>query len=149
MSTQTTSIPLPARWLGFGGLVPFGTLAAASVLDPTGSARWSFALLAYGAVILSFVGALHWGFATLWPSCSATGRGWLMAWSVIPALGAWIALVLPVTTGLGLLCVLFVAHYLRDVQLARDHALPDWYLRLRRPLTVGAVICLGSIAIAL
>lgn len=149
MSANTSSIPPPARWLGFGGLIPFFFLAAASLLDPPRAARWSFALLAYGAVILSFVGALHWGFATLWQSHSDTYRGRLMAWSVIPALGAWIALVLPLEAGLGLLCVLFVAHYLCDLNLSRNREVPAWYLRLRAPLTLGAVVSLATVAFTL
>jgi hypothetical protein len=149
MTAVTAPIPLPARWLGFGGLVPFVTLAGASLLDPAHAERWSFALLAYAAVILSFVGALHWGFATLWQSSSPECRARLMGWSVVPALGAWISLLLTTGMGLGLLCVLFVAHYLRDVQLARTHELPDWYLRLRLRLTVGAVPCLAGVAIVL
>lgn len=149
MNSATTTIPLPARWLGFGGLIPFFALSAAGLLDPTHAQRWSFALLAYGAVILSFVGALHWGFATLWHQHPADRRARMMAWSVVPALGAWLALLLPQTLGLGLLGVLFIVHYLFDVALTLREDLPAWYLRLRAPLTVGAVISLTVAAITL
>lgn len=149
MSSMTKAIPLPARWLGFGGLVPFFALTAACLLNPAQAARWSFALLAYGAVILSFVGALHWGFATLWQDHPASHRARMMAWSVVPALGAWLALLLPQTLGLGLLSTLFIVHYLFDVAVTRQGNLPVWYLRLRAPLTSGAVISLTVAAITL
>ncbi len=149
MNTLTHSMPQPARWLGFGGLVPFCSLAAASLLDPSHASRWAFALLAYGAVILSFVGALHWGFATVWQSESAGRRARMMYWSVVPALGAWVALLLPPQAGAGVLSVLFVVHYLFDVALARRGQLPSWYLRLRTPLTIGAVASLATAAITL
>jgi hypothetical protein len=146
MNSMPSSIPLPARLLGFGGLIPFFVLAGASLIDTAQAGRWAFALLAYGAVILSFVGALHWGFATLWQCHSTSYRARLMSWSVVPALGAWIALVMPTVAGLGLLCALFVAHHASDLLLARNRELPAWYLRLRTPLTLGAVASLAIVA---
>ena len=50
-------------WLGYGGLIPFLALTPASLLDHQHGAVWSDALYAYGAIILSFIGALHWGLA--------------------------------------------------------------------------------------
>ena len=53
--------PLSSR-LGYLGLIPFVSLAAAAVFAPT-SLRGlaSDALLAYGATILSFLGGIYWG----------------------------------------------------------------------------------------
>jgi hypothetical protein len=47
---------------------PFVALAAAGLLDPQRSAIWQRLALHYGAVILSFVGALHWGCAMIAPA---------------------------------------------------------------------------------
>ena len=58
-------MPQIARLLGYGGLIPFAALAALA-LGSSQSAAWIHALIAYGAVILSFVGALHWAFGMLW-----------------------------------------------------------------------------------
>lgn len=66
-----------------------------------------------------------------------------MAWSVVPALAAWAALLLPALPATGLLCALFIAHYLRDMRAVRVLELPRWYLRLRTPLTLGAVLSLA------
>jgi len=81
--THTPAQPLPATpsgptppavaWLGYGGLLPFLALAATGLWAP-GTPWWSAALLAYGAVILSFVGALHWGFAMAQSGLSASER---------------------------------------------------------------------------
>lgn len=56
-------IPPLTRLLGFAGLLPFLAAALGAWAGPEawrGAALW--ALAAYGAVILSFLGAVHWGF---------------------------------------------------------------------------------------
>ena len=45
--------------LAYAGLIPFLALLAASWLDTQRSGVWQQLSLQYGAVILSFVGALH------------------------------------------------------------------------------------------
>jgi len=71
MQTNLSSPTLTARAIGYAGLIPFIGLSAMSVLwrDIHHSAVL-FSLLAYGATIISFLGAIHWGlaiqFITLW-----------------------------------------------------------------------------------
>lgn len=138
-----TPIPLPraVAWLGYGGLVPFVALATACVLGVEPRAA-SQALLAYGAVILSFVGALHWAFAMLWPELPATRRVFMYAWSTVPALLAWPALLIEPRTGSVILVAGFALHYLQDRRLAALGTLPAWYLPLRLQLSTVAVVCL-------
>ena len=62
------ALPRSAAWLGFGGLLPFIGLALTAFVDRHHGIVWADALVAYGAVILSFVGALHWGFAMALPA---------------------------------------------------------------------------------
>jgi len=71
-----------AAWLGYGGLIPFIVLAPASLLDHHHGWTWSDALYGYGAIILSFVGALHWGFRD-----ERTG-GWKRAGACAASCGA-------------------------------------------------------------
>lgn len=149
MNTAGTSMPPLARWLGFGGLIPFVGLAALVLADAANAVRWSFVLLNYGAVIVSFVGALHWGFAMLWPQPTAALRTRLMVWSVVPALGAWVALLLPTAIGLAVLAGLLVVHFGFDLGLRHFRVLPAWYPRLRSLLTLGAVLSLLAAAVAL
>ena len=55
---------LSPRMLGFGGLIPFVVLAALTLIGPEGWKDWvSRGLIAYGAVILSFLGGITWGVA--------------------------------------------------------------------------------------
>ena len=63
MSEKQCPIPIWPRWLGAGGALPFLILGVLSWVDWQAQAQVQFAVLAYGACILSFVGALHWGFA--------------------------------------------------------------------------------------
>ena len=58
----STNAIMVARMLGYGGLLPFLFLAGAVVLGirlPLAPAP--SLLVGYGAIILSFIGALHWG----------------------------------------------------------------------------------------
>lgn len=142
----STSSPRPAvvTWLGYGGLLPFLILATASVAWPAWRAAWwTPALVGYGAVILSFVGALHWAFAMTVQGLPPSQRTWRYVWSVVPALVAWPALLLPLPWAGALLIAGFAAHLAQDLQLKRSTALPAWYLRLRMQLTAVACLCLA------
>ena len=129
-----------ARWLGYAGLIPFFSLALLSLTAPASLAQWATqALMAYGAVILSFVGALHWA-RGLDSSDAATSAG-LLTVSVMPALVAWLALLLPVAFGLVLLAAGFALLYAYDRNAWRWRS---WFLSMRSHLTAGAV---GSLMI--
>ena len=136
-------IPRAAFWLGTTGLVPFVVLTSALYAMP-GSANpvlvvW---LSAYSAVILSFVGAVHWGVAMTHQHMREADRALFMAWSVVPALAAWASLLLPAKTGLLLMASTFAVHYAADRQLAQRFGLPAWYLKLRGGLTAMVALCL-------
>jgi hypothetical protein len=70
---------------------------AAFLLDHHHGLLWSDALIGYGAVILSFVGALHWAFAMVLPDLTEQQRTARFVWSVVPALLAWPALLVDAT----------------------------------------------------
>lgn len=142
-------IPAPVAWLGYGGLLPFALTALGTLADPVHRAFWQQALLAYGALILSFVGALHWAYA-MGANEDHQARP-LYLWSVVPALAGWVALLLPPLLAQGsvlaaLLLILGLgAHYVQDKRLARLHPLPGWYLPLRLQLSSVACLCLAAI----
>ena len=142
-----TALPTSVAWLGYGGLLPFVALAGIGWWAP-GTPLWGMALLAYGAVILSFVGALHWGFAMVLGGLSDRERTHRFVWSVVPSLLAWPAVLLPMAGGAALLIVGFAAHQAQDLRLASRAALPAWYLPLRWRLTVTACVCLALGAVA-
>ena len=64
---QPTTRPLPElMWsLGYGGLLPFLALSAALMYETSlpglENVRLDWWLAAYAAIILSFLGAVHWG----------------------------------------------------------------------------------------
>jgi hypothetical protein len=102
-------------------------------------------LFNYGAVILSFVGALYWGFAMQTPGLARDLTIRLYAWSILPALIAWLALSIgcpPITAGL--LIAGFGAQWFLDTRVAVLLGLPSWYLPLRTHLTGVAI---GSLAV--
>jgi hypothetical protein len=138
--TTVTTAPRSVAWLGYGGLLPFVALALACVLDD--AAPWRFALLSYGALILSFVGALHWGIALGASALSERQRNACFIWSTVPALLAWVTFFLAPGAASALLAAGFGAHYLQDRQLARHAGLPAWYLPLRLRLTAVASLSL-------
>ncbi len=131
--------PVPAVVLGFGGLIPFVGLALLVAFVPVPwYAFWLGALSFYGALILSFVGALQWGYAVR--SGVRGARAWMQyGWSVLPCLIGWLSLHLPVWTALRIQAVALLACYSFDRIMARADALPEWMLPLRAVLTaVGA-----------
>ena len=136
MLDRLRAIPAAARWLGLGGLVPFALAALVGLAADAPLRDLALrSLLAYGAVILSFLGGVRWGLAMAAPE-----RLWgPLSISVLPALLGWIALLLPPSTALLTLALGFAAMLAADMKLA---AAPAWYRALRLPLTLGAVVAL-------
>ena len=132
--------------LGLAGLAPFIGLAALALLAPGLRDATLRALLGYGAVILSFVGALHWGYAV-----RRDARGWAAwiqyGWSVVPALMAWATVLLPMHAGLRVQAAALVACLLVDHAMARADPVPAWLLRLRALLTAVAAGALTLVSL--
>jgi hypothetical protein len=134
--------PFAARALGLAGLLPFmGGAAALHLLKAPGLlALAGTALVAYGALIASFLGGIHWGLAM---------RGvqpvtWRLGWGVAPSLLAWIAVLFPTGPGLLLMAGLLVACYAVDRPLYARAGLSAW-LGLRLQLTsVATLSCLAG-----
>lgn len=139
-----TRIPLSALIPGLLGLLPFWVLALATVID-TGfePALALVALIMYGAVILSFVGALWWGMAIHAPAGSQ--RNTMFIWSVAPALIGWFATLATTDVGLRMLMAGLALQWLLDSLLLRKSPslMPAWVFRLRTMLTGGALSALG------
>jgi len=134
-------VPLPARILGLAGLIPF--LAGAVgvwVLPEFIAAIAMTAQLAYGAVILTFVGAVHWGYAMR----DEEMRWGRMTWSVTPALVAWVALLQAPLMTASILFLSFVMAFLTDARATRAGLFPNWYLGLRKALTLGVLVSLAA-----
>jgi hypothetical protein len=131
----------PSAWaqgLGYGGLLPFVGLAlGAWLLAPGQQALAAQALLGYSASILSFLGAIHWGLTMRNPAGQSAG---LLVWGVVPSLVAWLALLLPVSTGLLLIAALLWVCFVTDRAVYPRMGLRAW-LPMRLLLTVVASAC--------
>ena len=129
--------PAGALALAVAGLLPFiaGALAArGAVSHPLfllGYASGPALLLAYGKVILSFMGGALWGFA------AREGVVPLVI-SVLPALWA----VLLVGDNLYLLALGFALLLVADFRFTAQGLAPGWWMSLRIPITAVAVISL-------
>ena len=119
-----------AAWMGYLGLLPFVAAAVGLWFGPAWLAGW---LATYGAVILSFVGAIHWGLAMTRRNPPPE----VFYASVTPALVGWAALLVPRIIGLPVLAAGFIAWRIWEHRQARE-AMPRWFRRLRTVLTVGA-----------
>ena len=138
-------IPSTALILGLAGLIPFVSAALASLwLEPAWQEKSSFALGAYGAVILSFLGGVKWG--VLLHNKTELQRWMPLVLSVLPSIVAWLALLLTPKPMLIILALALVAQYFLDTKSVQQNSLPAWYGRLRLVLTAGAV---GSLLIGL
>lgn len=144
----TDSIPAPApapsalvAALGYGGLLPFCLLALA-VCWPGGEGRtfYGFALLAYGATIASFLGAIHWGLAMR----SGVPERMAYLWGVAPSLVAWTALLQPTPWGLLLLAGLLLVCFGVDRRLYPRYQLQSWLPMRLRLTMVACASCLAA-----
>ncbi|GEK74296.1 MULTISPECIES: DUF3429 domain-containing protein [Halomonas] len=126
--------------LGVAGLGPFlATLAAAFLAPPPGQALAIEAFLAYGSVILSFLGGVHWGLALVGAGGSEPAGRRLVV-GVLPSLIAWPALLLDPPATAAMLLTGFVA--LRLYEAGPGAAgLPSDYRRLRTRLTAVVAAC--------
>ena len=153
--------------LGVAGAIPFVALAAPvrpllddyvpSALFP--AARSAEYQAKYGAAILSFLGGMHWG----WASGGFAGAGAdafaktaseparraallagpaRFAYGVVPSLVAWAALAMPLPQQLAAVSLSLVAALGADAAFASERMMPRWLMPLRFGLTGTAAVCL-------
>jgi len=133
--------------LGFAGLLPFmGLAVTAWSVDVYHVSLPMDATVSYGALILSFLGALYWGRALRDNKVQTNGK-WVI-WSVIPFLVAWGLTFLPPFIGLVALMGMLVICIVMDYIAHRAHFLPSWMMRLRLMLTSGALCAVFAVWLA-
>ncbi len=133
------TLPQLARLLGYAGLVPFIVFSAGAWTTLPVLQNAHFFLLTYAAIILSFMGAVHWGIAMTGSAATAKLQ---LGSSVLPALLGWLALLIPMLYGYLLLAACFVALLMADRLASCNGLLPDWYLPMRIILTTVVILCL-------
>jgi hypothetical protein len=149
--SSQNQIPPAAKLLGGLGAIPFICLGLASlVLEDANRQQVAFALVVYGALILSFLGGIHWGLAIagFGPDQVDNATFRRLAWSVVPSLIGWCALLLLPREGLPVLAAAFILLFLFDLYASRQGEAPAWYPNLRWPLTMAVVAALLAGALA-
>ncbi len=120
--------------LGYLALLPFVAGAALVwIVRPDAHPYVTSALSGYAAVVLAFIGGIHWGFG--FREEHAPPR--LFVWGVVPALVAWVAVVMQPYAGLVVHGVMLAVCYLVDRKVYPEHGAARW-LTLRFRLSVVA-----------
>jgi hypothetical protein len=145
------ALPPLAVLLGAAGVIPFAILGILSVAtDSDASLRAVHALVGYGAVILAFLGGVHWGFTLAEPDQPRFVRARL-ALGVIPSLLGWTALMLNLffvpLLGLLLLIAGFIGTLLVESRAQKRDLMPAGYLAMRWVITLLVVALLTTVAV--
>ena len=140
--------PLPEiAWiLGYAGLLPFVLLSLTLLLGLElpflKGVRLDWWLAAYAAMVLSFLGAVHWGVVLgmqrYLPEHEVER---LLVYGIVPGVLAWLGLLLPVGLSLLFMALLLIGAYVAD-RLLLFPRINSHYARLRTQLTAIAVLML-------
>jgi hypothetical protein len=153
-------LPRMAILTGAAGLLPFLALGLLSVL-PNPDHRPVLLLVGYGAVILSFLGGVHQGFAILapgpLPDAPRPAGDWTAAehrrvqGASLCALVAWLAvaaaLYLTPVVALALLIAAFTALAVLEQRATAHGWMPRHYMWLRWVLSVIVVVTLAAVLV--
>ena len=144
VEAQDPSVPHSAAWLGGLGAAPFiGLAGAIPFLEGEPRRFAAHALAAYGATILSFLGGVHWGLAIGSQGRPVSGNlPQRLILSVVPSLAGWAALLVAEKTGFFVLALAFAAMLGVDIWATRVGQAPEWYPKLRIPLSCVVVAAL-------
>lgn len=142
---MTQRMPPVAYALGLGGVIPFVACGIAAVSAapqsslPQGGIALA-ALIAYGAIILSFLGAVHWGLELRTAELAPPGRVMRLSLSVVPALIGWACVLLGLAglpeIGLAGLIVGFFAIIAMERRWSGAGLVPSGYMTMRWILTL-------------
>jgi hypothetical protein len=149
------TLPTIAMLLGIAGLIPFVACSLGTLTStPPDSDRMLLALIAYGAVILAFLGGVHWGFgldaAATTPSDIQRARFGL---GVVPSLIGWVALLVAfigfARTALVVLVAGYIATTVAEARASRLGYIPKGYMGLRWVLSAVVLVLLVSVWLVL
>ena len=137
-------VPWGILIVGFVGLFGFFAFPLAMAFgSPTLAINAYLQLIHFGVLILTFVGAVHWGLAINAKSQNIAAPPWWYPASTLPMVLGWLtlALVSP-TTKILLLMVGFFGAFMLDVSASARGYAPLWYKNFRKFLTIGVLIAL-------
>ncbi len=145
------SLPTAAVVLGLAGLLPFFLFGAGAVgQEPEKAFLAVQGLIGYGAVILGFLGGVHWGFALGEEDDAAPSRTRLVL-GVLPSLVGWAAILASVVRFPALGLALLIAGHIGTVVVehrgAKRHLMPAGYMALRWVLSVVVAAVLTTVLV--
>ena len=148
------NVPFIAILLGAAGLIPFLGCSFGALSQQGEWARLSLlGLSAYGAIILSFLGAVHWGIALTAQEAPPSVQRARFALGVLPALIGWAGLMVTFVglpkTGLVVLALGIAFTTVIEGRAARAGLVPPGYMLLRWVLSVIVTVCLVSVVMVL
>ena len=130
------------RALGYGGLIPFAGLAALLWLLPPDLVVWvALGLAAYAALIVSFLGGIHWGVGFRNALISPNAPRIHFTWGVAPSLLAWVGVMMPAFAGLPLLGFVLIGCYVMDRRTWPAAGLAPWLPMRLQLTTVASLSC--------
>ena len=137
------SPPRIAQRLGYLALLPF-VLGALMIWIVREDARGyaTAALAAYAAVVVAFLGGIHWGFGFRQEAPDAR----LFIWGVVPALVASVALVMQASAGLVIHGAMLVVCYLVDRKVYPAQGASAWLTLRFRLSAVASLSCFVGVA---
>ncbi len=124
--------------LTYLGAIPFVICAIAIAFDISpipidghhSFPSWEMILLTYSAIILSFMGGIHWGVAMHTPEKDGTLKRAL--WSNVLSLTGWLVLLIPSTfIALSILCAFYIILWVSDVRYTKRGIFPLWFATMR------------------
>jgi hypothetical protein len=152
MSGEMSESRLPplAIVLGVAGLLPFFAAALnAAKADAGNTLSSALPLITYGAVVLSFLGGVHWGFVLEGPATVAQRSR--LGLGVVPGLVGWGAALLGIWGqpffALALLIAGFVLTAIAEGRAQKRELVPSGYMVLRWILTVVVVAVLTTVLV--
>ena len=129
--------------LGYLGLIPF-IVSSVLVWIPEYHHIATQSLTTYAAVIVTFIGGVHWGIAMQTLNAIDNDHHSVSTqfiFSIIPSLVAWIAVVMNQSYSLLIIAICFVLFWYIE-KVFFNKTLKNWYRSLRTNLTFVATICI-------
>ncbi len=140
-------VPKVARYLTYAGLIPFVAGFVISLFGPPASVSADIAMLAfkgYAAVILAFLGGVHWGLSLNLEHPASQTRGLVI--SVVPPLVGALALLVDAQWAFIIFALAFLLQGVFDIFVFRKLRKGGWYARLRLEVTAIVVVLLAASA---
>ena len=135
------TIEKTARYLGYAGLIPFilGLVLLSLGADATLREFALQAVVAYAAVIFTFITAIHWGMVIHLDKDQLYHQ---LIIAIIPSLIAWCALLLPENNAVIILFFCYIAWHAYERTVYSRLQYPEWFRQLRSQLSYSVSGCL-------